>query len=86
MSFVMNGYIGMLIMKLAKSMIQRTETSIPKPSLQQGGLHPGRQRAEVRPSYLPVDGPEERVDVVLQEEDARDEGPRGRRTGPASLT
>ena len=32
MSFVMNGYIGMLIVKLAKSMIERTETSIPKPS------------------------------------------------------
>ena len=32
MSFVMNGYIGMLTVKLAKSMIERTETSIPKPS------------------------------------------------------
>ena len=32
MSFVMNGYIGMLTVKLAKSKIERTDTSIPNPS------------------------------------------------------
>ena len=32
MSFVMNGYIGMLIVKFAKSIIERTDTRIPKPS------------------------------------------------------
>ena len=32
MSFVMNGYIGMLIVKLAKRRIEMTDTSIPNPS------------------------------------------------------
>ena len=76
MSFVMNGYIGMLIVKLAKSNDREDGHQHPEAlGLQQGGLHPRGERAEVCPSYLPVDGPEERVDVVLQEEDARDEGP-----------